>query len=193
MTYSQELSQPSKSAWIGPELQYNNPGNLFVCDANSTWVLYSGFALVSNFLFPSGFRWSIYHASLCLAPLSSLVAQLKVPLLILMPTIGLVTYHLASWRYVHQSAHKLFWRLFSTGSHMTLLTMAVPLNLLSHILHGTSLMLQAFLFQRGKMRILWYLTLLPSCRDIFPLQRLRARSIQQRVRARRRKARKRRM
>ena len=48
MSDSQGLPQPSQSDGINPELQYDDAGNAFVCDANSIWVLYSSFALVSN-------------------------------------------------------------------------------------------------------------------------------------------------
>ena len=119
MSYSQESPQPSKSDRINPELQYDDAGNPFICDTNGTWVPCSGFALVGNLSLTSGFRLSIYHAGLCLAPLSGLVAQPKVPLLVLM------------------------------------LTTAVQLNLLSHIPHEISLILQVFLFQRGELRAMW--------------------------------------
>ena len=49
MSYCQESLPPLKADGISPELQYDDAGNAFVCDANSIWVPYCSFALVSIF------------------------------------------------------------------------------------------------------------------------------------------------
>ena len=49
MSYSQESLPLSKADGISLELQYDDAGNAFVCDANGIWVLHCGFALVGIF------------------------------------------------------------------------------------------------------------------------------------------------